>query len=44
MVHEKNYHGLMEKILTSLGAQPEKWWFARHLVDPKPLLNALDLF
>ena len=125
MVHEKNYHGLMEKILTSLGAQPErwsfssrccgtfltvarpevvspmvneiiegaknakadciitacamchmnlevrctlkekvpvlhfseilslalgiakkehKWWFARHLVDPKPFLKTLDLF
>jgi heterodisulfide reductase subunit B len=125
MRHEKNYHGLMEKILSSLGATPEKWsfssrccgtfltvarpevvtpmvneiiagakdagadciitacamchmnlevrcnlkekipvlhfseilslalgigkdeyrgWFSRHLVDPKPLLKALDLF
>ncbi len=125
MRHEKNYHGLMEKILASLGATPERWsfssrccgtfltvarpevvtpmvnqiiegakaakanciitacamchmnlevrctlnekvpvlhfseilslalgtekteykgWFARHLVDPKPLLKALELF
>ena len=125
MRHEKNYFGLMEKILTNLGASPEKWsfssrccgtfltvarpevvepmvneiiqgaidakadcivtacamchmnlevrcslkekvpilhfseiislalgigkseykgWFSRHLVDPKPLLKALDLF
>ena len=125
MRHEKNYHGLMEKILASLGAAPQKWsfssrccgtfltvarpefvtpmvneiiqgattanahciitacamchmnlevrctlkqkvpilhfseilslalgigkteykgWFARHLVDPKPLLKALELF
>jgi heterodisulfide reductase subunit B len=125
MRHEKNYHGLMEKILASLGATPQKWsfssrccgtfltvarpevvtpmvneiiqgaktananciitacamchmnlevrctlkqqvpilhfseilslalgigkteykgWFARHLVDPKPLLKALELF
>lgn len=125
MRHEKNYFGLMEKILSNLGAKPEKWsfssrccgtfltvarpevvepmvneiiqgainaradcivtacamchmnlevrcslkekvpilhfseiislalgigkseykgWFSRHLVDPKPLLKALDLF
>jgi heterodisulfide reductase subunit B len=125
MRHEKNYFGLMEKILSDLGAKPEKWsfssrccgtfltvarpevvepmvneiiqgaidaradcivtacamchmnlevrcslkekvpilhfseiislalgiakseykgWFSRHLVDPKPLLKALDLF
>lgn len=125
MRHEKNYHGLMERILTRLGATAEKWsfssrccgtfltvarpeivqpmvneiiqaaidaradcivtacamchmnlemrcslkaripilhfseiislalgigkrhykgWFSRHLVDPKPLLKALDLF
>ena len=125
MRHEKNYHGLMERILTQLGATAEKWsfssrccgtfltvarpeivqpmvneiiqaaidaradcivtacamchmnlemrcslkaripilhfseiislalgigkrhykgWFSRHLVDPKPLLKALDLF
>jgi heterodisulfide reductase subunit B len=125
MRHEKNYYGLMEKILASLGATPQKWsfssrccgtfltvarpevvtpmvneiiqgaktanadciitacamchmnlevrctlkqkvpilhfseilslalgigkteykgWFARHLVDPKPLLKALELF
>jgi heterodisulfide reductase subunit B len=111
MRHEKNYFGLMEKILTNLGASTEKWsfssrccgtfltvarpevvepmvneiihamchmnlevrcslkekvpilhfseiislalgigkseykgWFSRHLVDPKPLLKALDLF
>jgi len=28
MRHEKNYHGLMEKILSSLGATPEKWSFS----------------
>ena len=45
MRHEKNYHGLMENILSSLGiAQNEyKGWFARHLIDPKPLLKALEL-
>jgi len=28
MRHEKNYHGLMEKILVSLGATPAKWSFS----------------
>jgi len=28
MKHEKNYHGLMEKILASLGATPLKWSYS----------------
>lgn len=28
MRHERNYHGLMEKILASLGATPQKWSFS----------------
>jgi len=28
MRYEKNYYGLMEKILSSLGASPEKWSFS----------------
>jgi heterodisulfide reductase subunit B len=28
MKHEKNYHGLMEKILSSLGATPLKWSYS----------------
>ncbi|MEJ2101792.1 MAG: heterodisulfide reductase-related iron-sulfur binding cluster [Desulfobacterales bacterium] len=28
MRHEKNYHGLMERILTKLGATAEKWSFS----------------
>ena len=28
MRHEKNYHGLMENILASLGAAPQKWAFS----------------
>ncbi len=28
MRHEKNYYGLMEKILSNLGAQAEKWSFS----------------